>query len=477
MVVYIAHSSRHKSYADLARAGLAAGPQTKAACSQDFDDRGAATSTNPSWGTREQALTDATLFLVLLPPADAPVDVSIGVQLGTYLQICRQAKTRPEVVCLHHADENPADIVAQCTPDEIRTVPGIEADVMAFVKLHYPGDGPGADVLRQTITSILLRAVGAGGPPIERHPTSPTLTVTMAESTLASLSAGQIPPTAMIGGHKWWVLFGLASGDSGILWQDLRSKLQSPDTWEPILAEELDFVRRADKDKKQQREVIPILVGTAGVPATAAVLQKYEVFPGVAGGGGGTTAVAVSKVHRFTLAAFTAPMLYDPSDLSDLANAFHLATVAQLFRFMVIQKDLPELKRLKSLTRAKASVPLFPQEFNDAIGNLRRHVLLIDVESRRRNFTGRFAGFDRVVYNAYGVDDKGKDQTADTNQERLTSIMPAEWMPIRKRLEDCLAQGEGGLDGAIEAIKELAELNAEVIRISVDCYARLVARQ
>jgi hypothetical protein len=471
MVVYIAHSPRHNSFADVARAGVAAGSMAKAACSEDFDDRGAAKGDNHTWGTLAQALTDATLFLVLLPPADPPIDMmSIGMELGTYLQICKHANKRVSVACLHHLEESCASIIARCAPDEVRAVPGTDADVMAFIKVYYPDAD---ELLRQTISGQLVRALGAGGPPIERYPTAPTLTITTAESMLESLSSGKIPPTAMIGGHQWWVLFGLAPGVSGILWQDLRTSLQSPDTWEPILAEELDFVRRAPKNKKKQREVIPILA-TANVPPTAAVLQKYEVLPGVAAEGGGVgDGVAILKDHRFTLAAFVAPMLYDPADLNPLSNAFHLVTVAQLFRFILIGKDLPELERLKSLSRA--NMPDFEQELSVAIGNLRRHILLIDVESRRRNFSQRFGQFDRIVYDAYQLNE-GADQTADAKQKRLSEIMPAEWMPIAARLENSLTQGQAGLRNAIDAIKALAALNAEVIQISAECYSRLASR-
>jgi len=449
--------------ADRAKSALGVGSEdTIVVCSHEFDERGKARG--GPYTTRELALIDAGTFIVLMPPTDAPLgDLSIGVQLGEYLQIRRQRKEAAKVACLHHPDVDPAEIVSQCAPDVITAVPGSEVSVRSLIGQIYPKQGH--EALIRTMLTELLAAVGAGVV-TERYTTAPTLTISMVQADLPLLDLGQIPPNAIVGGHRWERLFGRADGEAGLPWNVVRQNLQNPETWESVLAEELDFVRL----EKRQRDVVPILLEErTGVSPMGAVCQKYEVYPS---SGTAVNAEVSSNVHRFSLVAFHAPMLYDPTDNTPLADAFHLSVVAQLYRFLVIEHDMETLKSTLAMAPAKNKIRDFVQRVDSAISDLRRHTLLLDIESRRRNFMNRMGRFKELVHQAYRVK-PGENAEADAKQARLSEIMPQGWLPLSESLEDGLKRGESGLADAISALSRIAELNGDVIKISANCYSRL----
>lgn len=465
--VYIAHVSRHNSDATRARAGLGYGStQTLIVCSSDFDEHGdAKDSIRKVYPTRDTALQDAVVFLVLLPPMEEPGEAfTIGVELGTYIKIREHQNKEPVVVCLHHPDVKPPCILAGYPTDRIVLIAGKPADVQGMLARDiYPGVQI-QDAILKLMTSDLVASVRAQIP-TERHPTAVTVTITVTDEKLPLLAQGTLPDDAAIGGYRWEQVLGTASGSSGLTWSTVQEELQDASLWGPILAQELDQVR----EKKWHQNAVPILLrDDHNEKPAAAVVQKYEVYPDAAADDG-------AKIHRFSLVAFRTPMLYDSADQRPVASAYHLASVAQLFRFTIIERDLKVIKDLKEMLSFKDRVPDFKSRVATAITNIRQHLLLLDVESARREFLQRMSAFRELVLEAYGPKERNTPAVVK-RQERLNAIMPAEWMPVYDQLKLHLRHRDEKLGEAVECLKRMASMNAEVLRIASDCYARLVDR-
>lgn len=271
-------------------------------------------------------------------------------------------------------------------------------------------------------------------------------------------------------------MFDVPTGTSGLTWKVVRTKLSNPDQWEPILAEELEVVTR--EPHRQQNAVPILLIESAHVPPAAAIVQKYEVYAGDPPAGNGQqppAPPALPTVHRFSLLMFRAPMLFKSDDLRPISTAYHLMVVAQLFRFLIVEQDLKTLRNWKAVRAANAPEA---SRFAVALADLRRHLLLIDVETRRREFLLRVADFGSFVLDSLQpVATDSERDTARKRQARLTEIFNQKWMPLRNALDQAIKRGEPGLSDAVDRLDDLAKLNQEVLRITAEAYGGIVMKE
>jgi hypothetical protein len=502
MVIYIAHiTPRHNAEATRARSGVGYPKGVSVVCSQDFIPNEIApppqADARRPYPNRDVALTDADFFLVLLPPTDDLSEAfSIGVELGQYMRICTEKDRPPQILCLHHPDVSPLQIENHWCSAPVALVPAKEPDVTGLIQRIYSNENVSVLNDKGTVARIvtdLLASVHAVLP-TKRYTTAATLTVTITEKDLPDLAKGILPPSAAVGGFLWEKLLGLPEHTAGLPWSEVQNCLEDAAGWEPILAEELDVVR----GKKSQQNVVPILLKQelTGVPA-GAVVQKYEVYPAIEAGQNQDD-ISASQ-HRFSLVAFRSPLLFDPKDRRPIATAFHLAGVAQLFRFTVVDNDLKNLQNVNALAPHRDKISDFEGRKRSVIADLRRHMLLIDVECRRRGFLERVADFNHLVLSAFQItaemdtdsyeeqahpknappNDEVDEQRrgAEKKQKRLRGIMTDCWSPVRERLNAQLAGENATLDSTIKSIEELAAMNAEVIQISAECYWKLVVRE
>ena len=413
-------------------------------------------------------LADATVFVILVPPPkDAPAtNTAVGIQLGEYLESCRSTKSRPpHVVCLHHPDVTVDELIGLYDSNVLTVVRGEATAVSAWIKRLNPDI---SDAILQTATTALLAAVEAEIP-LQRYTTAPTVTVTIIDTDMTKLSTGEMPLDATIGGDRWEEIFGIERGQAGMAWRDLRDKLANLPQWEPILAEELLSVSR---EPHWQQNAVPILLDeSSNIPPVAAVVQKYEVFAGNVLAG----QTQLPRVHRFSLVVFRAPQLYSPEDLRPIATAFHLLVIAQSYRFMVLEKDLEDLKIARGPLEYRDRIPDASKKAALAIAVLRRHLLLFDVESRRRNFFNRLSALDHLVIDSLpaGANDSEK-QAAEAKQKRLSDIFKTDWDPIRTRLDKAIHDGVERLADIIARLEDTKKLNAEVLTIAAECYLALL---
>lgn len=476
MVIYIVHGSpRHNEQAARAKSGLGApSDETTIVCSMDFDEKGKAkdvSDSTPVYDTRSACFQDAFALLVLVPPPkDAPAaDAALGAQLGEYVEISRSKGRSARIFCLHHPSVDVGEIT-KLYPDEIITqIPGTASDVKTLIRAFYPNEERVPII--QTTTTLLLAAVEAQVP-IERHTTASILTVTVLESDLARLSSGQIPVDASIGGDRWESMFGIDSKQAGLTWTHIRAKLANPDQWERILAEELEAV----KLKHWQQNAVPILLDEkSNVPPAAAVVQKYEVYAGNFPDQNDPNA-KLPSVHRFSMVIYRAPMLYDPGDERTIATAFHLLVVAQLFRFLVLEQDLKQLEKYHA--QLGHGVADASKNIAQEIANLRRHLLFLDVESRRRNFLDRLVALDRLVVDSLPRNASDDEQRAAVeSQNRLSRIFNTDWKRIKQELEAAIENGEQSLPTIFEKLEETKKLNAEVLSVTAGAYSALVNKE
>ncbi|MBS0195224.1 MAG: hypothetical protein JSR77_00540 [Planctomycetes bacterium] len=484
--IFVSHMTpRHNEEADFAVSALGmAGPMVTVVGSFNFDRAGDAV-TMPIGGARSkqaystvcQALADAACLLVLLPPADELGDaISIGHEIGRYEQICAQNGREPLVFCLHHPDVDPQLIARSCHAPQFTSVSA--SNIQSVTRLiericELAAGQPGFSLNPANagfMTSQLLASVRALVP-TERHRTAALVTITIPGECLGELAKGQIPPNALIGGQGWTHLFGLPTNEGGILWKDIQPQLQDIGNWEPIVAGELHNVQQ----RKQQSGVIPILLNESdSLAPPSAVIYRYEVIPSCQGPIQQVPDPERSRMHRFSLIAFRSPMLYDPEDMSPRATSFHLMIVAQLWRNMLHDQSLKNMKNLISAMPNRSKIGDFETRLAAVIAAVRRDRLFINVECRRRNFLSRLAAFDRVVFDAFEVD-AGDDHRLDGLQHRLVSIMREEWVRADDGLSEELSRGLAGLKDAAASIARLAEMNKDVIAIASSCYARLAS--
>ncbi len=489
MIIYIAHMTpRHNRQAIEARSALGSGQGVSVVCSLDFDasePQRTARVEKGGYARREDALLDSDCLLLLLPPTDELSDAfSLGVELGRYLQVTPQTGPKlPQIFCLYHPVV-PADqinqISKQCHSTPVRLFPGTEAEVLRLVdEIYAIGNVASTPLTRNAIKSGLLAAVDALVPS-ERYTTAATLTVTISEKDLPILARGEIPQDALIGGHVWEKIFGFDEHTAGLPWNVFKESLQDPKTQAAILADELEAVRKEHFQKK----LMPILlkVGSPAMPPLA-VVQRHDVFPS-------TTASDVpganpGRLHRFSLVCFGAPLLYDPNDLRLVATAFHLTVMAQLFRFTVVKVDMAKLEKVLAMMPFRDRLPEYEGEKREATSNVKVHMLLIDVECRRRGFLDRLPHFARLVFDTFGINPEAVGKSDDENvkaiiekQKRLSDILfSGRWAEVCDRLCRQLDAGDASLADAIRTLAELKSMNADLLRVSAECYAKLVEKE
>jgi hypothetical protein len=375
---------------------------------------------------------------------------------------------------------DPLPIVEQCKPVPVVTVQATEERIRQFVKGVYENDGGVTNENpMQTgiiITGLLMAADALV--PQEQYKTATIVTLTMFAKDLPELDTGKIPANTAVGGFDWEKTVGLPAHTAGLGWTAFGECLEGASLQENILAEELAYVRQ----NHRQQNIVPILL-SQGAPQmpSAAVVYKYDVFPSVIPSKDGPVP---APQHRFSLVAFQTPLLFAPNDMAPIASAYHLVVVAQLFRFSVIDKDLTALQNVSKLRALNQQTPEVERKQRTAISEIKRHFLLIDVECRRRDFFNRVAAFDRVVLDAFGLgevpgaQETESDSLARQKQSRLSEIMSNRgWAPIKDGLMENLKEPDKSLDEAVGKLKELKRMNADVLRIASESYAKLAAKE